>query len=121
MGFPDFLTINTFILILGIGQIHHNLRQGTGHGFDPENLILLKAGGKHQLYIPLLFPAPGHRQGEQAAQEKQNPFFTVFHTSIVLKILLATLIPLAEACCSPLVTPAPSPIARSPQMLVSKS
>ena len=29
--------------------------------------------------------------------------------------------PLADACCSPLVTPAPSPIARSPLMLVSKS
>ena len=40
---------------------------------------------------------------------------------ILFKILLATLIPFAEACCSPLVTEAPSPMALSPCTLVSKS
>ena len=37
------------------------------------------------------------------------------------EILLATLIPFAEACISPLVTEAPSPTARKPLTLVSKS
>ena len=40
---------------------------------------------------------------------------------ILANILRATLIPLAEACCSPLVSDAPSPMARSPFTLVSKS
>ena len=41
--------------------------------------------------------------------------------SIVFKILLATDRPFADACCNPLVTEAPSPIARRPLIFVSKS
>ena len=57
--------------------------------------------------------------------QEQNYFSYVFilyiQTPICLNILLATLMPFADACWSPLVTEAPSPIARSPLILVSKS
>ena len=45
----------------------------------------------------------------------------IFYGQSFSRMLLATEIPFAEACCSPLVTEAPSPIARSPHTLVSKS
>ena len=39
----------------------------------------------------------------------------------VFEAVSLKLMPFAEACCRPLVTEAPSPIARSPLILVSKS
>ena len=125
VGLPYFLPKHTLVLVLGIGQVDHDLRQHTGHGLDPKHLILFEPGVKHQLGISLCFPAAPFQKQKQGAEEKDKEPFKVSHHKLPLptpeRMLLATLIPLAEACCSPLVTPAPSPIARRPLMLVWKS
>ena len=119
---PDLASKGIFILILGIGQIDHDLREHTGHGFNPENLILLKPGIKDHLgicFFSSAAPKHGCKHAENKEKRCKSPF--LHYASSLLKILLATLMPFAEACCRPLVTPAPSPMARSPFMLVSKS
>ena len=81
----------------------------------PLGSFLCPKEGLHRLIL-------AGEQANKAFYEKHPKFKKYFYLIFYLfKILFATLNPFADACCNPLVTDAPSPIARSPLILVSKS
>lgn len=67
------------------------------------------------------FECDVHPVNDEYKRNDHNHMYLYYFRFIFARMLLATLIPFAEACCKPLVIPAPSPIARKPSTLVSKS